>query len=520
MDLWTNEDKAIINNNSVTAKTYDQKVRAVGFSNYVKSLGGIFAKCYGNSTQVKTVPELHERMRFVCGLMAIFRFCYWNGSTWWYWLNSSSKAFYTGKVTNKGCRGGTIYQLCQGTDGRLRITCCNYGVDTLLKACGMYSLKKATVTSKSKLVPGDVIDLYKSGKWHHQVMVHSISGGKIWCVDFGNRFIKTGVPLHYMTTTGTTAGGEYGTDTWKGRHRVTLKTEEPIPMLNGIDIASYQAGIDFSKVKADFAIIKATEGTGYVNTDCNRAYANAKQNNVLRGLYHYANGGDPEKEADFFVNSISNYVGDAVLMLDWERGSNATFGKNDVAWCRAWLDRVYQRTKVRPLVYMSQSVTNAHNWASVAKDTGLWVAQYVVESRNGYSQGYSHGPTGAWPGAAIFQYTSGGYLTGWAARLDLDVAYMDRTAWGKYAKGDRAESAAVPADKIATGKELLPATVKHGSTGAAVRMLQGFLGGLTVDGKAGDKTISKLKAWQKTHGLTADGVCGPKTWSAIMQAVA
>ena len=47
--------------------------------------------------------------------------------------------------------------------------------------------------------------------------------------------------------------------------------------LNGIDIASYQSGIDLIKVPCDFVIIKATEGTGYTNPDYERAYAQAKQ---------------------------------------------------------------------------------------------------------------------------------------------------------------------------------------------------------------------------------------------------
>ena len=43
--------------------------------------------------------------------------------------------------------------------------------------------------------------------------------------------------------------------------------------MNGIDIASYQTGIDLSVVPCDFVIVKATEGTGYVNPDFARAYA-------------------------------------------------------------------------------------------------------------------------------------------------------------------------------------------------------------------------------------------------------
>lgn len=41
--------------------------------------------------------------------------------------------------------------------------------------------------------------------------------------------------------------------------------------MNGIDISSWQSGIDLAKVPCDFVIIKATEGLTYVNPDCDRA---------------------------------------------------------------------------------------------------------------------------------------------------------------------------------------------------------------------------------------------------------
>lgn len=47
--------------------------------------------------------------------------------------------------------------------------------------------------------------------------------------------------------------------------------------MNGIDISSYQSGINLTVVPCDFVITKATEGTGYVNPDYERAYAQAKQ---------------------------------------------------------------------------------------------------------------------------------------------------------------------------------------------------------------------------------------------------
>ena len=61
--------------------------------------------------------------------------------------------------------------------------------------------------------------------------------------------------------------------------------------LNGIGISSAQAGMDVSKVNADFVIVKATQGVTYVNPYCNKHYAQAKASGKLRGLYHYAEGG-------------------------------------------------------------------------------------------------------------------------------------------------------------------------------------------------------------------------------------
>ena len=210
--------------------------------------------------------------------------------------------------------------------------------------------------------------------------------------------------------------------------------------LNGIDIASYQAGIDLSVVPCDFVIIKATQGTNYINPDYSRAYNQAIAQGKLVGIYHYATGVGATAEADYFVKYVGSRVNNAILVLDWENGSgvatNSAF--NSVSYAKSWLDRVYQLTGVRPLIYMSKSVCNQFNWSSISKDYGLWVAQYANYNRTGYqtnpwtdNSGY-----GSWPGPVIFQYSSSGLLNGWSGNLDLNVAYMDATTWKKYAQGD------------------------------------------------------------------------------------
>lgn len=216
------------------------------------------------------------------------------------------------------------------------------------------------------------------------------------------------------------------------------KAEAGKTRLNVIDIASYQSGLDLSRMKGtglDGVIIKATQGTSYVNPCCNRHYEQAKEAGLLRGLYHYADGSGAIAEAHYFVDHIKGYLGDAILCLDWEGNQNKAFGKMDVGYCRSFLDCVYHLTGIRPLIYMSKSVCRAHDWSSVAKDYGLWAAQYANMNQTGFQsepwtdkRGW-----GAWESPAIYQYSSRGKLAGYDGNLDMDIAYMSAAGWRKYA---------------------------------------------------------------------------------------
>ena len=59
------------------------------------------------------------------------------------------------------------------------------------------------------------------------------------------------------------------------------------------------------------------------------------------------------------------------------------------------------------------------------------------------------------------------------------------------------------------------ANLSVGSSGPAVSQLQQALGGLTVDGKFGPKTLAAVKAYQLAHGLKVDGIVGPQTMAAL-----
>lgn len=201
--------------------------------------------------------------------------------------------------------------------------------------------------------------------------------------------------------------------------------------MNGIDISSWQDVLDLNNLKGtglDFVIIKATQGTDYINPCCNKHYAQAEACGYLKGLYHYATGGDAVAEADYFLNNISNYIYKAVLCLDWEGDSNPVFGTaNAKTWVKTWCDRVYAKTGVKPLVYTSAS---AINQVTGIGDYGLWIAQYANMNPTGWQE---HPWNEGYYSCAIRQYSSRGRLSGYIGNLDMNIAYMDAAAWNKYA---------------------------------------------------------------------------------------
>jgi GH25 family lysozyme M1 (1,4-beta-N-acetylmuramidase) len=198
--------------------------------------------------------------------------------------------------------------------------------------------------------------------------------------------------------------------------------------MQGIDIASYQAGIDLSSVPCDFAIVKATQGTGYTNPDCSRAVEQCLALGKPVGVYHYVSGAGARQEADFFVDSCAGWVGRVMLCLDWEEVQNPAWG--DETYLREVARRVIERTGNPPVIYVQQSRMAAVKPVASALNCGLWIAQYASMSPTGYQDAPWN--EGAY-GCAIRQYTSSGVLDNWGGRLDLNKFYGDADAWAAYA---------------------------------------------------------------------------------------
>lgn len=197
----------------------------------------------------------------------------------------------------------------------------------------------------------------------------------------------------------------------------------------GVDVSHWNYGTlkndtgiwRYIKGSADFVICKLTEGISFVDDKALELQEFFTTKNI--GYYHYLRPetvGDAAREAAHFVNQLAlvGAIGKAVLAVDVEGDA---FTYNDIdGYTRRFCDCVYAATKVRPMLYTSESMLPLFDH-TCAGNYGLWVAKWdsVIPPN-----------TAPWAFYAIHQFkvwsTAGG-------KIDLNVFNGDETAWKKYA---------------------------------------------------------------------------------------
>ena len=175
-------------------------------------------------------------------------------------------------------------------------------------------------------------------------------------------------------------------------------------MLKGIDISSHQGDINLAPLAIDFVIIKATEGTGYVNPYCEPKVQQAKDLGLLWGFYHFAGTKGAVEEATYFINNCSE-------------------------WVNTFVRTVHEQTGIWPWIYANPW---RFNQGGVEPNCARWVAQYpnVIRPTLDYDPGEPPATDGL---VACWQYASDGNVPGYDGNLDVNHFFGDQAAWKKYA---------------------------------------------------------------------------------------
>lgn len=87
-------------------------------------------------------------------------------------------------------------------------------------------------------------------------------------------------------------------------------------MIKGIDVSGWNPET-YPTTGLDFVVVKATEGTSYINPKQARQAATARTAGLALGFYHFLQPGNVQAQAKYFVDKCASVEGD-FLVCDWE----------------------------------------------------------------------------------------------------------------------------------------------------------------------------------------------------------
>nr|QNJ46256.1 GH25 muramidase [Gelasinospora cratophora] len=161
--------------------------------------------------------------------------------------------------------------------------------------------------------------------------------------------------------------------------------------VQGFDISHYQSSVNFAGAYssgARFVIIKATEGTTYIDSSFSSHYTGATSAGLIRGGYHFAHpdSSTGAAQADYFLAHGGGWSADGITlpgMIDLESvsGKATCFGLSTsamVSWIKSFSDRYYAKTGRYPMIYTNYSWWNqcTGNSASFAATNPLVLARW------------------------------------------------------------------------------------------------------------------------------------------------
>ncbi|QKX59527.1 uncharacterized protein TRUGW13939_06661 [Talaromyces rugulosus] len=206
--------------------------------------------------------------------------------------------------------------------------------------------------------------------------------------------------------------------------------------VQGFDISSYQGSVDFAAAYssgARFVIIKATEGTTYIDSAFSDHYTGATKAGLIRGGYHFAHpdSSSGAEQANYFLAHGGGWSNDGITLpgmldIEYAPSGNECYGlsaSSMVSWITDFVDTYHSKTGRYPLIYSTNDwwTSCTGNSAAFSKNSPLVLARY----------GSSAGTIpGGWPFETIWQnadsYKYGG---------DSDIFNGDETQLKKIASG-------------------------------------------------------------------------------------
>ena len=164
----------------------------------------------------------------------------------------------------------------------------------------------------------------------------------------------------------------------------------------------YANTIDWDTLKTEPRVVaiihKATIGTKKLDPGYRTRKEEARKRGYLWGSYHWGVAGQPEKQADFYIDTVKPEP-DELIALDLEDAQSKTLMNVDEAIL--FVERVKARTGRYPVLYTNHSSAKliaARYKNSVFSKTPLWYARFKSK--------VTDFPRGVWPTYTLWQFSS------------------------------------------------------------------------------------------------------------------
>lgn len=150
--------------------------------------------------------------------------------------------------------------------------------------------------------------------------------------------------------------------------------------VRGVDVSHYQGTIDWEKLAGqnlDFAMIKATEGSGHVDECFLENWRAAEKTGLCLGAYHFFSfDSEGHRQAESFIDTVGSLDGKFAPVIDVEyyggKSSNPPKKADVVENLKSMLDVLEQHYQVKPIIYTTYTVYNEYIKGEF-EDYPLWV---------------------------------------------------------------------------------------------------------------------------------------------------
>ena len=199
--------------------------------------------------------------------------------------------------------------------------------------------------------------------------------------------------------------------------------------LQGVDVSHFQGNIDWEVLKdqgISFAYIKATEGSGHVDTRLDANYQGASKSGIIYGFYHFLSlESAPETQMENFKSAVDSFEMDLVPAIDVEWYGNMRDNPPDKEVVIDTLSRMIalmeEEYGQKPVIYTTQTFFIKY---LTGADLGapMWIRNVYFYPIQDF---------------VIWQYTDRAVMDGYSGQekyIDRDV--MSRDDLGKIRLGD------------------------------------------------------------------------------------